>query len=59
MTKKTRTRLNKVLHCLREARQLLEEISLANGREVLDISYLTYNQLTARIDELAPLTKKT
>jgi hypothetical protein len=58
MTKKTRTRLNKVLHCLREARQLLEEISLADGREVLDKSYLTYTQLSARIGDLSPLTKK-
>ncbi len=57
MKNKTRTRLNKVLHNLRQAQQLLEGISLEDGREVLDSAYLTYNQLTERIAQLAPLTK--
>jgi hypothetical protein len=58
MTKKTRTRLNKTLHCLRQAQDLLEGISIADGREVFDSAYLTYTQLTGRIADLAPLAKK-
>lgn len=58
MTKKTRTRLNKTLHCLRQAQDLLEGISLEDGRQVFDVAYQTHTQLTGRIADLAPLTKK-